>query len=456
MPSRFNVKEIAIIGAGPSGLTAAKYLLAQRAFNQVLLFEQQHDLGGVWLPTPAIPHCPVPQTDPFLAPEKPVELDLSEDGSACFPSAIYDHLRANIIGPLMQFSDEPFPSTCRVFPSCEDIRSCIRRYGSEVRHLVRFGHQVVRLELLRGDRWRLCAQNVESGDVTDYIFDAVVVATGHYSVPFIPDINNIAAFHHVHPSIIVHSKQYRNPDSFRDKKVIVVGNGPSGIDIASQINAVSKGRTLLSVRSATSPENLALLGCDEVPEIVDFIVDKRAVRFKDGRVETEVEAIVFCTGFLFSYPFLKNIPSKLITNGRGVHGLYKHLFYAQHPTLVFPALLMRSVPWPVSEVQAAAFAAVWSNKLDLPEAEEMQTWSRDLYGRVGDTLHALPPGGNIQYINDLHDWVIKASYLGKEPPRWSDFNGWQHLHMHEARRRFQEQGCRAMTWRELGFQDGSD
>ncbi|RDA93460.1 hypothetical protein CP533_2677 [Ophiocordyceps camponoti-saundersi (nom. inval.)] len=456
MTPRFHVKRIAIIGAGPSGLIAAKYLLAQQAFDEIVIFEQQHEIGGIWVPSPAVPKCLVPQTDPFLPPEEPVDSPEDRSRAACFPSAIYHDLRANIVGPLMQFSDEPFPSSCRVFPSCDDIRTCIRRYGADVKHLVRFSLQVVRLELLHGDRWRLRVRHVESGDVTDHVFDAVVVASGHYSLPFIPDISNIAAFHHVHPSVILHSRQYRHPDSFRDKKVVVVGNGPSGIDISSQINAVSKGQTLLSVRSVTSADKLAFSGCDEVPEIVDFLVDERGVRFKDGRIETDVDAIVFCTGFLFSYPFLTDIQSKLITNGRGVHGLYKHLFYAQHPTLVFPSLLMRSVPWPVSEVQAAAFATVWSNKLELPQADEMQAWSRDLYSRVGDALHTLPPGGNCQYINEMHDWVVKASYLGKEPPRWSDFCGWQHLHMHEARRRFQEQGYQAMTWKDLGLEDGSN
>ncbi|PFH62094.1 hypothetical protein XA68_15185 [Ophiocordyceps unilateralis] len=463
-PSRFHVKQVAIIGAGPSGLAAAKYLLAQQAFDHIAVFEQQQDIGGVWVPPPAEsspppPPSTVPQTNPFRPPETPVPIAEARPHykpAVYFPSPVYDHLRANIIGPLMQFSDEPFPSSCCVFPSLEDIRASVRRYGREVRHLVRFGQQVTRLELLQEqgrDRWHLRARDLLSGETADYVFDAVVVASGHYSLPFIPDIKNITDFHRAHPTVVTHSKHYRSPKSFLDKKVIVVGNGPSGIDIAAQINAVSKVKTLLSVKAATSPETLACIGCDEAPEIVEFLIDQRGVRFKDGSVEINVDSVVFCTGYLFSYPFLADLQAKLITNGRGVHGLYKHLFTIQHPTLVFLALPMRSVPWPMSECQAAAVATVWSNQLELPPVEEMLSWSRSLHERVGEALHVMPPGGNCQYINELHDWVMKASHLGKQPPRWSDLSGWQHLHMPEARRRFQEQGCRATTWTELGFQE---
>jgi protoporphyrinogen oxidase len=45
--SPFNVKKIAIIGAGPSGLAAAKFLLAEEYLEKIDLFEQQSEVGGV-------------------------------------------------------------------------------------------------------------------------------------------------------------------------------------------------------------------------------------------------------------------------------------------------------------------------------------------------------------------------------------------------------------------------
>ena len=42
-PSSFGVKRIAIIGAGPSGLAVAKYIMAEKAFDKIDILEQQSD-----------------------------------------------------------------------------------------------------------------------------------------------------------------------------------------------------------------------------------------------------------------------------------------------------------------------------------------------------------------------------------------------------------------------------
>ncbi|PHH91220.1 hypothetical protein CDD83_1270 [Cordyceps sp. RAO-2017] len=453
-PATFQVRKIAVIGAGPGGLAAAKYLSAQGAFDQIVVFEQQHEVGGVWCYSRAPPGpCPVPQTDPFLGPDGPLRPPAAPP---VFPSPMYDRLHANIVKPLMRFSDQAFPAASWIFPAREDIQDYLVRYARDVRPLIRFGYRVASVSLRRGpdgaDAWRLRAEPVAgSGRAVDDVFDAVVVANGHYSVPYIPVVRGIAAFHGAHPSVIIHSKQYRAADRFRGKKVVVVGNGPSGIDIALQVNRVSGGRTLLSVRSATPPERLAHTGCEEVPEADEFLADVRGVRFKGGRVESGIDAVIFCTGFFFSYPFLADFPSELITSGRGVHGLYQHLFHLRHPTLAFSGLLVKSIPWPLSEAQAACLAAVWSNSLPLPPVEEMERWSRELYERNGEALHVLPPGGDYDYINGLHDWVMQASHLGKEPPRWNDESKWQRKNLPEAKIRFEELGCKATTLEELGF-----
>src|SRR5687767_7852292 len=101
---RFDVKKVAVIGAGPCGLAAAKYLRDQGAFDTIDLFEQQPEVGGIWnyseLPSK---DCPVPQEDPFYPPDPPVQLRPEE--APIFPSALYNNLCANIPGTLMKFSD---------------------------------------------------------------------------------------------------------------------------------------------------------------------------------------------------------------------------------------------------------------------------------------------------------------------------------------------------------------
>ena len=55
-PRQFDISRVAIIGAGPAGLVAAKYLLGQQAFDQVVIFEQKYEVGGVvGFPFPYLP-----------------------------------------------------------------------------------------------------------------------------------------------------------------------------------------------------------------------------------------------------------------------------------------------------------------------------------------------------------------------------------------------------------------
>ncbi|OAA40272.1 Flavin monooxygenase-like protein [Metarhizium rileyi] len=456
-PRTFNVKRVAIIGAGPSGLSAAKYLRAQGTYDSITVFEQQADVGGVWNYDTVVPDPkPIPQTSPFYPPDEPIRVPSRK--FPIFPSAMYDQLHANIPKSLMMFSDLEFPQDSWVFPSRHDIQNYLVEYSQDVRDLIQFCFQVKRVFLQHGhgeDKWQVVAHSTMDGQVIDEVFDAVVVANGHYSTPFVPDINNIERFHLTHPSIIIHSKNYHSVDKFRGKKTVIVGNGPSGLDIAHQINTVSRGQATLSVRHETPQEKLRHTGCRELTEIDEFLIDERGIKLKDGRVETDIDAIVFCTGFRYSLPFLNGLEKDLITTGSCIHGLYKHLICIEHPTLVFPALNMRIVPFPFSEAQAAVFSAIWSNHLQLPPKSEMLRWNREAE-KAGAKLHIMPDGQDGMYLNEFHDYAMTATKLGKQPPRWEDKQFWIRSIIPEAKRVFEDQGCKATTLEGLGFSFNPD
>merc|ERR1711988_1555600 len=448
----FSVSKIAVIGAGPCGLAAAKYLKAQGSFSQVTVLEQQDEVGGVWNYNEETPGpSPIPQQDPFLRPDEP----LKQDGSKApiFPSPMYHKLHANIPGQLMRFSDKAFPKDAWAFPSREYIQDYLLEYAKDVRDLVRFCYQVTHIDLsAKGghDRWRVQATSTIGDGELDETFDAVVISNGHYATPSGPAISNIKEFSERYPGSIIHSKHFRRPDVSRDKKVVVVGNGPSGTDIALQINGVCRQPALLSVKEATPEERLAHTGCREVPQISEFLVEQRGVRFADGSVETDIDAVVFCTGFMYSYPFLDK-KLGLITDGKGVHGLYKHLIHIEHPTLVFPGLNIKAIPWPTAEAQASVFAALWANTLSLPSKAEMRQWSQDLEKRKESALHVFSPLEDGHYINGLHDWAAQASFLGKEGPRWDDEKFWERKVYGDAKLRFEKAGGTAKTLDELGL-----
>jgi cation diffusion facilitator CzcD-associated flavoprotein CzcO len=355
----------------------------------------------------------------------------------------------------MQYSDQEFLSTSLLFPSREDVQDYLIKYAQDVRHLVRFSTQVEDVGLSRedgNDRWDLTARSTITGRVTKNEYDALVVANGHYSVPFIPSVPGIQNFQARYPNIISHSKNYRSPTSFKNKKVIVVGGGASGLDIGNQISLVSKKPLLNSVRSE-EPLKLGKETKEEVPPISEYLVEDRSVRFEDGRIERDIDAIVYCTGYLYAYPFLSSLKPPVVTTGRRVRGLYKQMFHISHPTLAFTALSQKVIPFPLSEAQGAVISKVWCNKLVLPEEEVMRAWEKKKVEELGDTtnFHILGFPRDADYINELHDWAGSAEGgFAKKPPRWDEQQRHTRSIFVDIRKRFVELGGRAKTIKELG------
>ncbi|GAB1315025.1 monooxygenase [Madurella fahalii] len=453
VPKRFDVKRIAIIGAGPCGLAAAKYLTAQLAFDSVVIFEQQSDVGGVWnYSSKPSETLHVPQVSADCAPDPPLQSP-GEDAPV-FPSPMYELLHTNIPRALMPFSDLAFPESTLIFPSRKDVQDYLVQYAKDIRHLIKFSTQVrdVRLRQESGkDQWDVDVVCLRTGNASSATYDAVVVASGHYSTIYIPDVKGIAEFHTTHPRIITHSKHYRTPEPFAGKKVVVVGNAASGLDIASQISPVCRKPLLLSVRTATSEANLDWIGAEDVPVIDEFLVAERGIRFRDGRVEKDVDAVIFATGYLYTYPFLRSLKPPVVTDGRRVRGLYKHLFHIDHPTLVFSGLPIKVVPFPTSETQAAVFSRTWANLLPLPSVEEMRGWEEEEAEKRGVNFHVWPEGGDYQYINSVHDWIARSGTPGKEPPQWTPEQIRQRQIYAKAKLKFELDGRKAKTLEELGF-----
>ncbi|KAI0977502.1 hypothetical protein F4678DRAFT_17149 [Xylaria arbuscula] len=549
IPPAFNIHRIAIVGAGPSGLAAAKHLLAEGfSSSQIDIFEQQADVGGVWNYSPVTASEPprVPQTDAHTTPDTPIypdaageeerdeyedyEFDSDEEAStapgsgACslpavssrkekkpplFPNPMYDDLHTNIPHTLMKYSDLGFTTDgkgkgtndgCEIFPTRQVVQEYILHYARDVRHLVCFSTQVTNISLQTAlpeassggefqikDKWTVRSTNLLTDVSRVENYDAVVVASGHYSTPYIPSIPEISAFADAHPGTISHSKAYDKASAFAGKRVVIVGSGPSGLDIASQISAVCASPLIISARSPIPDDMEKHIGVGDkvrvVGQIKRFLVNEKGIEVSsaptspdteaEGEENTErildVDAILFCTGYLYTFPFFSesSLPSStppLITDGRRVHGIARHFIHTYHPTLVFPGLPIKIIPFPLSEAQAAVFSRLWGNRLPLPSHEELQNWEReDEQGKGPEgervprkSFHVFPKGGDARYINALHDWALRAredkkGAKGKEPPFWGDEELWQRSIYAQAKIRFEETGCRAKTLEELGF-----
>ncbi|CAI7666978.1 unnamed protein product [Penicillium palitans] len=454
-----HIRRVAVIGAGPSGLAAVKYLLAEKSFDQIEVFEQRSSVGGVWNYTPSSSKKGISTTVPQLTPhepvEKPVWVDSAEGREATFVSPLYDRLETNIPKELMRYSDQAFPLESQLFPKHRTVRQYLEDYAEDVKGLIQFETQVleVKLEDETLSTWSLTTKNLPTGIDTTHTYDAVVVASGHFTVPHIPDISGIQAWDASYPGVISHSKFYNSPEPFQGKKVVVVGNSASGLDIGGQINEVSQGKLLLSQLSESylaAPPNGDKIICPEIVEFLPSTTHDRGIKFADGRIEEHVDAIVFCTGYFYSYPFLSSLNPPAVTHGWRTMNVYQQLFYIDHPTLVFPVLSQRVIPFPMAENHAAVFSRVWSARLTLPPKDEMKAWEASEIEAKGDGkgFHLLPFPKDADYLNFLYDWAEKAEARpglsnngqGKLGTWWGERERWMRSNFPDIRRAFIQRG----------------
>ena len=179
-------------------------------------------MGGVWNYTEDTfdESSSVPQNDPNKATEGPIWKGDANKKEPIFISPMYDKLITNLPHPLMQFSDQGFPDGTQLFPPRQTVLRYLEDYAREVTAFIRFQTQVLDVRSCLREQchfWSVKTQDVRSQRTTEGNYDAVVVASGHYTVPHIPDIKGMSAWNNMYPGAILHSKFYRTPDRFCDK-----------------------------------------------------------------------------------------------------------------------------------------------------------------------------------------------------------------------------------------------
>ncbi|MEV3900926.1 NAD(P)-binding domain-containing protein [Mycobacterium sp. NPDC050551] len=202
MPER-----VAVIGAGPGGLVAARWL-SSCGFEPTI-YERNPVLGGQWS---GLPGC----------------------------SGVWPSMHTNTSRILTAFSDLPFGGHL-VHPPNADVLRYLHRYAGSfgLTARIRFGTAVDSVDR-QGTRWA-----IRHADGTE-VFDRVVVASGRFHAPAVPAVAGLESFSG-DPGVSS-TYDFRDHERYLGKRVLVAGGAISALEIASELAQLGASRVVVAQR----------------------------------------------------------------------------------------------------------------------------------------------------------------------------------------------------------------
>ncbi|XP_072884325.1 flavin-containing monooxygenase 5-like [Hemitrygon akajei] len=369
-----SAKRVAIIGAGASGLTCIKSCLDEDL--EPTCFEMSDDIDGIW------------------------NYQFSKD-----KGSIYKSLVTNTCKEMMCYSNFPMPGEYPNYMPHTKVLQYFRLYAEnfDLMKYIRFKTNVCSVtkqqDFSSTGQWTVKTKD-SKGNFASSVFDAVMICTGHHCDPHLP--LELIPGKAVFKGEYMHSKEYKEPQPFEGKRVVIVGTGNSGGDLAVEISRFAK-QVFLSTRrgawiwnrigykgypldmmiltrfvcllnNALSPfmnwyfqrslnnkfdhENYGLqpthsVSCqtptvnDDLPHCIisgTVLVKSNVKRFTETAAifedgsVEEVDIVVFATGYTFPFPFLDESVVKVNENDVS---LYKNVLPPQleQPTLFVIGLI---------------------------------------------------------------------------------------------------------------------
>jgi len=390
---------VAVIGAGIGGVSAARYLKSQ-GFTPTV-FELHNDIGGQW-------------------------------NKYNVNSGVWPDMRTNTSRFTTKLSDVQYPNGTSVFPRNGEVLDMIKNMVkvNDLNQYIKTNCRVTSLSISKNGgydlRWE---HNDESNEAH---FDKVVVASGRYNKPIIPDIDGFESFSGELGA--KHTFYYKGTREYRDKTVVVCGGSISGLEIACDLTMFDTKQVILSqrtqrwmvekmingipyeylaftrelglsIRTIPKPKLLALFvefmkqyggdpvtyGAPPAPTVLEkakitvsnnFLqlvaedrlsvrpwinkINGRKITFTDGS-SVDADALLIGSGFELHLPFLSKEISNIVNLTKKGLDLAEFTFHPDLPDLAFIGLWEQLGPYSVPlEQQARWIAYSWGGAVEAP------------------------------------------------------------------------------------------
>lgn len=239
-------EDVLVIGAGPAGIACAYYL--EKAGIAYKVVDKAQELASTW-------------------------------------NSLYPSLRLNTTRFFSHLPEQKFPLHYGIFPTAKQYHAYLVDYVSKRNFNIQLGVTIHRVSQMNGG-WQ-----VESSEGTTW-YPTVISATGRFNAPYMPTIAGMEYFNET----IIHAHDYVAPEDYIGKKVMVVGNGPSGVDIATELSDYAQPPTLLSQRTGVMlrprypwglPKHGWKIITDALPDFIGKRLYKRieAVKYPDAKLK---------------------------------------------------------------------------------------------------------------------------------------------------------------------------
>ena len=341
-------KRIAVIGAGPSGLAQLRaFQSAAKAGTdvpEVVCFERQSDWGGLWHYT--------------------WRTGLDEHGEPVH-SSMYRYLWSNGPKEGLEFADysfeEHFGKQIGSYPPraviLDYIEGRVKKAG--VRDWIRFNTAVRMVSYNEAKcNFTVTVHDLKADHMYSEDFDNVVVASGHFSTPNVPEFPGFASFN----GRVLHAHDFRDAMQFKDRDILIVGTSYSAEDIGSQ--CWKYGCKSVTVAHRTAPMGYDWPGnWQEVPILTH--VDDDTAYFKDG-TSKKVDAIILCTGYKHCFPFLPDDLRLKTRNRLAATDLYKGVAWVHNPKLFYLGMQDQWFTFNMFDAQAWWVRDVIMGRINIP------------------------------------------------------------------------------------------